>query len=278
MVPSQPGKIRTAHALSVVAAPAGPQALAFLNRTSGLNFAHIKAYTDLINGLVSDGVWSKLDVLYIFATQDTTTALLNLVSTSFNGTANGSPSFTADRGYTGVDASNTVYINSGFNPTTASSPQFTTNSCHVSAWADNAVTAGSSGGAVMGQSGAGGSSNVTTIHARYSDGNAYFRINDATPLSGFTSASSVGHWLASRTGASASVGYKNGSTFGTPNQAAGTITSNNFFVLAYNQNGTAASGSACQITMASIGAGLTATDATNFYSRLRSYMTAVGVP
>jgi hypothetical protein len=33
-----------------------------------------------------------------------------------------------------------------------------------------------------------------------------------------------------------------------------------------------------QVAMASIGSSLSSTDATNFYSRLRTYMTAVGVP
>ena len=269
-----PGRINVSQGQSVT--PFGLQATAFLNRTSGLDALHANAYNALINGLVSDGVWSKLDVLYIFATQNTTTALLNLISSSFTGTANGSPSFTTDRGYTGVDASSTVFINTGFNPTTAPSPNYVTNSCHISAWADTAVTAGSSGGAFIGHSGAAG--NTSNIYGRFSDGNAYFRINDLTPAGGFTSASSLGHWLACRTGASASIGYKNGASFATLNQTAGTLSNNNIFVLAYNLNGTASTGSACQLTMASMGGGLTATDATNFYNRLRTYMTSVGVP
>jgi hypothetical protein len=37
-------------------------------------------------------------------------------------------------------------------------------------------------------------------------------------------------------------------------------------------------GGAFQITMASIGGNLSSTDVTNLYTRLRAYMTAVGVP
>jgi len=37
-------------------------------------------------------------------------------------------------------------------------------------------------------------------------------------------------------------------------------------------------GSNIQAAMASIGSSLSSTDATNFYNRLRTYMTAVGVP
>ena len=85
----------------------------FLARTTGLDATHTNAYTALINGLVTDGIWDKLDVFHIYATQDSTTAKLNLVSSSFTATANGSPTFTADRGFTGVNGSSTVYIDTG---------------------------------------------------------------------------------------------------------------------------------------------------------------------
>src|SRR6266436_1867234 len=86
----------------------GTTASNFLARTSGLDATHITAYTDLLNGLDTDGLTSKLDVLHVYATQDSATALLNLVSTNFNGTAHGSPAFTADHGFRGTDASTTV--------------------------------------------------------------------------------------------------------------------------------------------------------------------------
>ena len=83
--------------LILAGAAAGPAA-AFLARTSGLNATHTNAYTALINGLVSDAIWAKLDVLYLFATQDQTTALLNLVSASFTAVIHGAPPFAADNG------------------------------------------------------------------------------------------------------------------------------------------------------------------------------------
>jgi len=51
----------------------------------------------------------------------------------------------------------------------------------------------------------------------------------------------------------------------------------NFITLGVRKSGTTA-GSAYQCAMASIGSSLNGTDATNFYNRLRTYMTAVGVP
>jgi hypothetical protein len=259
---------------SAVVGFAGGPVNAFLNRTSGLDATHKNAYTDLINGLVTDAVWSKLDVLYIFATADTTTALLNLCSTSFTGISNGSPTFAADRGFTGVLGSNTVFINSQFNPTIGT-PQFTTNSCHLSAWSVTTVASGISAASVIG---AGSNpTNQSNIYPHFSDNNAYFRINDGTASGGTASASATGHWVASRTGASASVGYRNGSSFASPNAAAGTLQNKTFYIL--NDNGGGGSeGSQLQIAMASIGAGLTGTDVTNFYNRLRTYMTSMGIP
>src|SRR3954470_17782283 len=76
-------------------------AAAFLARTTGLDVTHVNAYTALLNGLEADSLCCKLDMLHVYAMQDSTTALLNLISPSYNGTLIGAPTFTADRGFTG---------------------------------------------------------------------------------------------------------------------------------------------------------------------------------
>jgi hypothetical protein len=258
---------------------AGPQAAAFLARTSGLDSTHINAYTALINGLAIDGVWNKLDVLYVFATADSTTASLNLINTSFGAVLHGSPTFTADRGFTGVDGSSTVYIDTGY--TASTSGQWNLNSGHISGWCVTNVQSTSAGGTLLGYNGPNTSGTPqTNIIPRYSDGNAYFRVNDspAPPSSGTANASSIGHWVASRTGSNATAGYHNGSAFLTPNAGTGTVPARKILVLAADVNGTVGAGTSNQMAMASIGAGLTSGDVSNFYSRLRTYMTAVGVP
>lgn len=250
------------------------QALDFLARTSGLDATHTNAYIALIDGLVSDGVWAKFDLLHVYATQDTTTAQLNLVSASFPATLNGSPTFTADRGYTGVDASSTVYINTGFNPTSGS-PKHTQNSAHLSEWNLTNTTSGKSGvGSINGAQ-----TQNAYILSQFTDNHAYFRINvgiDATH--DVAVADAIGHYIGNRSSSSASQGYKNGSSI--LSNAADTsvaLTNQNFYGLAYNFNGTA-SGVGHQIAMISIGSSMNSTEAANFYNRLRTYMTAVGVP
>jgi hypothetical protein len=263
----------TGTAATLTKSAASP-ASAFLARTTGLDGTHVTAYTNLINGLVTDGVWAKLDVLHVYATQDATTALLNLVSTSFTGTANGSPSFTADRGYTGVDNSNTVYIDTQFNPTTASSPKFTTNSAHLSAWS-NTATRGATGGMIIGSRNA---SFQTDIIPEGTDGKTNFYCNSNGAPTGITSASAAGHYITNREVSTDYQGYKNGAQIFTRTTGSVAPASGTFHVLKTNNISGSDFGVPLQTCAASVGGGLTGTEAGNFYTRLRTYMTAVGVP
>src|SRR6266576_6414868 len=136
--------------------------LNFIARVTGASAGLKLAYQGFLDGLTTDGLFnsdgtsSYFDALYIFATQNSATALLNLVSSSFTGTVNGSPAFKANQGFTGVSLSTTVYIDTGFNPTTASSPKFTQNSAHLSGWSDSNVQSSASGGTFTGQADNGG--------------------------------------------------------------------------------------------------------------------------
>jgi hypothetical protein len=253
----------------------GPTASAFLARTSGLDATHTNAYIALLDGLDTDGLTSKLDVLHVYATQDSTTALLNLIQNLYNGVAHGSPTFTADRGFTGVDGSTSVYIDTGFNPSTASSPKYVRNSAHVSAWSLRSAVAGSgSSGLIIGAQNSGVQTN---IFPRYNDGNQLFRVNGSA-TAGVANADGTGHYLANRSASNAVQGYKNGSSVLTNSDASVAVFNSNIYVLAQNDTATPATGFGGQVPMASIGSSLSSTDATNFYNRLRTYMTTVGVP
>jgi hypothetical protein len=253
-----------------------PETVAFLARTSGLDATHRNAYTGLIDGLVTDGVWSKLDVLHIYAAQDSTNALLNLVSSSFPGVLNGSPTFTADRGFTGVDASTTVYINTQFNPTTASSPKFVQNSAHVSAWCMTNAT-----GILMGVSSNSGNNTLSHVSGRSGGGDnkTYLRANCNAGTSGVATSSSIGHFIANRSTSTQVTGYKDGGFF---NQDAGSGSSAPinvpFPVLACRDTVLGIFGAtASQVAAISIGSSLNATEAFNLFIRIRSYMTALGL-
>jgi hypothetical protein len=253
------------------------QAAAFLARTSGLDATHVNAYYALIDGLVSDGVFSQLDVLHIYATQDSTTALLNLVSTSFTGTKHGAPTFTADNGFTGTSGSSTIYIDTGFNTASISGLNYSENSAHFSAWS---LSSGQRDEAILGNS-----DNIAftkILSPKQNDGKFYARIHSTSYDGVANAASTVGHYIGSRTTNANIDGYRNASNIysnhsGTQVAVAGGLINFNYYTLGFNNGGTAVGGT-YQTAMLSIGGGLSSADVTAFYNRLRTYMTAVGVP
>ncbi len=253
----------------------GAEATAFLARTTGLDATHINAYIALIDGLVADGIWSAFDALYVYATQDSTTALLNLVSTNYNCVSNGSPTFTADRGFTGANNSTSMYLDTQFNPQTASSPQYTQNSAHVSVW----NTASVAGSGVVAEFGSISSGHQVWIIPRYSDGNTYLRVNDGGSSAGFSDSSGVGHYLAVRPSSSSLIGYKDGSQVQSISSTSVSPASTTFYALSHHDlslGSTDGSGNRCGSV--SYGSQLDATKSGNYYTRMRTYMTAVGAP
>jgi hypothetical protein len=253
------------------------EAVSFLARTSGLDATHTSAYIALICGLVSDGVWDKFDALYVYATQNQTTALLNLKSTSFNSVAHGSPTFTADVGFTGVGSSSTVYIDTGFNPTVGS-PEYTQNSAHISNW--NLTPGTNQELAAIGSKAAG--SNSLSYMVPQFGGDAIFYLNTAVAGLGQKITNSAGtdaHWIDNRLNSGVLSGWKNGvQIYGSVlAQISSPVLNQNFYALGMNNNGTP-QGCDYQLASTSIGSHLSDADCINFYGRLRTYMTAVGLP
>lgn len=107
---------------------------------AGLLDANIRAHK-------AGGVWPKTDVRWFLAAPDAQAARLNWKSSSYTASPVNSPSFTADRGYTG-DAVST-YLTTGFDPTTSPAGLLMqTDSAHLGIWvrtagATNGFDAGS---------------------------------------------------------------------------------------------------------------------------------------
>lgn len=188
--------------IGIASAAAGcTEATNFLGRTSGLNATHRSAYTTLICGMVTDGTWSGLTGLYIFATQDQTTALLNLVSTSFSpaGTT-GSPPFAADTGFT---TSTGKYITPGFTSATGQRDSVLyTFYTRTSGTASNQCQFGSISGVTF-----------AWVQLCLNDGGVIdMNVNDLAGSPGSSPADVQGQWAAVRSGGSATALYKNTST------------------------------------------------------------------
>lgn len=221
--------------------------------------------TALKTGAISGSdIWAKLDVLFIFAAHDSQAALLNWVSSSYNGTANNSPTFTTDRGYAGNGSS--AYISTAFNPFTSPSPKFVRDSSHMGVWSrTNSTNAnyweiGNFSGSSLSLNCR--STNANTIRAR---------LNYGSHENYGSTADSVGHHMLSRTASNLTTAYKSGSSVGTSAGASLGVFNETIGILR-----AAGLYTTRELAAAHWGAGLTANETADLNNALQAYMTAVG--
>jgi hypothetical protein len=238
-----------------------------------------------ICGLVTDGTWALLDALWFTQTQTTTAAVLNVMSSSFTLSPQGSPAWVADRGYTGTFNDNpTVYIDTNFAPN-PNGVNYTANtaSMMVVSFTNSPSTDGANGEPIGVHAGGGSASYILP---RYTDGNTYFTMNDN--VSGQATVTgigtSAGSWIIVR---AAGPGNNNhiyhdgievttGGPFGggTANLTPSGCT---FYLLAENLCSTAAKGGAgLQIGAAALGGLLDSTHALSLHNRVCTRATALG--
>lgn len=227
-----------------------------------------KQYCTLINALVSGGVWSKIDALYIFAAYDSPTALTNLVSSSYGATAIGTPTFTQDKGFVGGTGK---YINTAFNPNTATTPNYVLNSSSVGIW--NLSTSSDANGWMGNYNG----TNITYL-ANYQTGGSFFTspVNAAGATGGVIGLTyAQGMYVASRASSTIVNQYQNGSLFNSQSQVSVALINNNIWVLAVDNSGSPLLNSSDKIAMAVIGGDLSSVQAA-FYAAVHTYMQIVG--
>src|SRR5262249_30053502 len=168
------------------------------------------AYNNLICGLVEDGTYSKLDALYVLATQSDGgspgdgIAKLNLIKDSFNLVGHGTYAFAADKG-TACDGSS-GYYDTQFNLST-SGVAFSRDSASLGIYdRTNTTTSGTEFGAVD-------AATFTTLNLNLAGG-LFFRINSIDDGPVAANSNTQGFWIGTRTGASAVSVYRNGNAIG----------------------------------------------------------------
>lgn len=244
------------------------QTTAFLSRTSGLSGTETAAYKALINGLVADATFSLLDALYILATNTAASAALNLISTSFPLTLIGTPTFTADVGYTGNGA------NSGLDTGLITASNYSQNSASLGI----AIQTNDTSSVGMLEIGGTGSSNFFlgpnfSLTSIYAANEAGFNQPAATTSKGLTAVSRT---------ASGSVSlYKDGSSTAVNTAATssnGVISASVVLCGRNNGSGGLNNASSRQISAAWVGGGLTGAQFASISSRINAYLTALSVP
>lgn len=213
---------------------------------------------ELVVGLKNDGIWSKLDRLSLYAAENTPSALTDLVSLTLATEVN-SVTFAADQGYT--PAGNGTYIDTNFNPTSGS-PNFAQDSAMLAVWNNSNVEHNS---ALILNSGF-----SCLIGTRLTTGldDCYVDVNSASGFSNTTTnANGDGLWAADRSGASAILGYRNGSQVITGSSSSASPANQNLVIQPVNR----------QISVVVIGEHLTGAEHSDLYDRLSIYRTAVGL-
>lgn len=243
----------------------------FLARATGVTLTVDKQnYDNLLCGLNTDGVLSSLDGLYIFVAPDTTTAKLNLVSSSFSPlTQTGSLTFAAYTGYTG-DAS-TGFLDIG---AVSSLVQFTQNSssaggCVLSSrtsaqnWAEFGEFVINDDLRFLPISGAGG----PLIYA-----------TTGTVHTGIANSNVQGSWVLSRTTAITSSIYQNKIAFGGSPfiDTSGSIGSAHVYIFAEN-SGSPSNFTGDKIASFFIGGAQSSVNEAKLEARIDTYMVAYGI-
>ena len=220
-----------------------------------------KALIDaLIVSLKTAGVWAKLDALYVMAAADSQAARRNWIADQFNLTAASSPTFTADRGYQGDGA--TSSLTTAFNPTSAAG-LYVQNSANAGFWS---LTNSAADTFDMGVAG------TLAINPRTSGGVLRGQVNDGTAGNFDAQATSIGHTLITRTAAGVRTFYKNGAAAGGGTTASTAVPNAVVPLLRLGSSGY----SARQLAAAHLGSGLSAQNASDLYTALNTYLTAVG--
>ena len=244
-----------------------PDAQAFLT-AAGITDATI---TSAINTLVVDlkgyNIWTKMKAVYPFVGGTATTHKFNLKNPL---DTNAAFRLAFSGGFThstnGIQGNGTNgWMNTFLNPNTV----FTTNdSFHLSIYSrtDNAADVGDIGGV--------NGSARTDILLRYSDNNIYNRIHSNGIIT--TNSNSTGYYISTRNSSTSLKLFKNNSQLGsTYTGANGSRLDTVMPIGAYLVGGTPGYYSARQYAFASIGDGLTDTEAANFYTAVQNMQIAL---
>lgn len=248
----------------------------FLSRITDPGATRNALYCTLIDGIVADGVWTKLDKLEIWAADIQGNALVNLKSSSFSpSTLTGTVSFSADHGFTG-NAGN-FFLDTGFNPNTAGG-NYTQDSASWGAYVltSRAATANKSN---FGADNSGAFTRVANLNVFDTGGGGTVSTftNNATASSSAAPGTSQGSWGVSRTGATAGSITRNGAQVTTFVTASVGLPTANFYFFAVNIGGTFGA-VADQMAAGYIGGGLTSAEQNNLSNRINIYMTNLPTP
>jgi hypothetical protein len=204
------------ESVTIDSGPANAEAAAWKAAVVGdggtVSDARLTLVDDLITELKSGGVWSALERLWLFWSENAKSALRDIVAAEL-ATAVSGPTFTTDRGYAGDGGSS--YVDSNYNPST-DGVNYTQDSACLFVWVLTNNTDNSN--PVAGQK------DVfdLCIFTRFGGGvNVRANVNSSNSLD-TASATTDGLWSVNRSGANGGQNYRNGASLGGSNSLAST--------------------------------------------------------
>jgi hypothetical protein len=238
-----------------------PDAQAFFNRViiagGTLSSTEQIAVTQLVRDLKSYNIWSKMKALYPMVGASAAACAQNLKSSSFTGTFNGGITYSS----TGITPNGTTgYMDTGLNPNTSLS----FSSAHLSKYNRNNDLSGIQ---IDGVYFAG---TATFMQINYTSANTI--IGDVGSIASYTATDTRGFFVSSRSSASQIKLFRNNSNIASNTNTVSTIPnatinigrrSDNQFYNSY------------ECAFASIGDGLTDTEAGNFYTAVNTFQTSL---
>lgn len=226
------------------------------------------AVNDLVVGLKNYSLWTKMQVIYPFVGGTSTTHKFNLkdprdLDAAFRITFNGG--FTQDSN--GITANGTNgYADTFYTPSTSGSQ----NDQHISVYSRTNNTRDCKD---LGTLTAG--SNQLTLDLRSTANEFTSGVNSSDDVSSGLFGTSAGLFLSSRTTSTEFKIFRNGTLAKTPSVASAGRSTVKTYLSALNNNGTAQQFSNRNLAWASIGLGLSDTEAANLYTVVQAYETAL---
>jgi hypothetical protein len=240
-------------------------AVAFFNRvtTAGgtLSSTERNAVNTLVIQMKTNGIWSKMQAIYPMVGASAAACAQNLKSSSFTGTFNGGWTYAS----TGITPNgSTGFLDTGLNPNN----ELSLNTVHLSVY--NRTNATMTG--IIGSSDA-SLANALYLYPRYSDNREYTRMfSNSGP--GTSSTNSTGHWISTRASSTSWKVFRNNTTHATYTISTSAKTTRNIYIGSGNINGVPEYG-AGEFALATIGDGLTDTEASNFYTTVQAFQTTL---
>jgi hypothetical protein len=253
--------------VGITTPPVDPDAQAFITAAAITDATQQSAINTLVTDLKGYSLWTKFKAIYPIVGGTATSHKWNLkdprdLDAAFRLTY-----------ATGVTHSSTGMAgngSSGYADTFFSLGTTYKNSNHISAYVRSNIDE------LANEMGAATALNVSVISigTRYSN-TAYFgnQINNSSIA--FSNTDSRGFWINSRQSSSLFKALKNGSVVGTDTNTVGDTISFDISLMARSTAGSRIFYSTRQLAFASIGDGLTDTEATNFYTAVQAYQTAL---